>query len=160
MKDNGRGDFNVLLIGEEPPENTLDEISGAIVELDLSNVVKKIGQKADIANWIQASDVLILPSHEEGMGRVVLEAMACGTPVIGGNVGGIKEAITEEVGLLITPESPEELSLAIEKLLDNKPLRDRMGIAGRKRALEYFDITVHAVNMMNLFQEMVMQNEN
>lgn len=151
----GRTDFELLLIGEEPPENPVDEISKEINNTNLSDYVRKIGQKSNVVDWIQAADMLILPSHSEGMGRAILESMACGTAVIGTNIGGIREAITSDVGFLVPAKAPEDLAAAIKILLNDDNLRLKMGNAARKRALEHFDIKVHAQNMMNLFQNLV-----
>ncbi len=155
LVDSGVSDFRLLLIGEEPPENPIDEISSKVKKLLLNDYVKKVGQKEKVIEWIQAADLLVLPSHSEGMGRVILEAMACGTTVIGTRIGGIKEAITDDVGLLVPSESPEELAKAINDLIKDDDLRFKMSVSARKRALELFDIKVHAKKMMELFEEIV-----
>jgi glycosyltransferase involved in cell wall biosynthesis len=115
------------------------------------------GQQQNVHEWLQATDILLFPSHEgaEGMGRVPFEAMATGTPVIASDISGVNEAVTEEVGILIEEKNSSALSDAISKLYEEKDYYDYLSKNGRKRALELFDINLHAVNMMNLFQEMV-----
>lgn len=70
-------------------------------------------------NYYSASDLLVIPSiHEEGFGRVILESLACGTPVIGSNRGAIPEAMDETVGMLINI-NPENIKKAVEFLYNN-----------------------------------------
>ena len=79
----------------------------------------KINNK-ELANFYNAADVLIVPSiHEEGFGRVILEALSSGLPVIASNRGGIKEAITSDVGILIKI-TPKIIKDTLEQLIRNK----------------------------------------
>jgi len=82
-----------------------------------------------------ACDIVVLPSYTkaEGFGMVLLEAQACGTPVIGSNVGGIPCAIKDgETGLLVPPKDIGRLSQAITMLLADETLMRKMGLAGEK----------------------------
>lgn len=99
----------------------------------------------------------MLTSHEgvEGMGRVLFEAMACGTAVIGSDTSGVNEAITLETGILVPEKSPKDLAKAIDKILSDDELRKGFEIEGRKRALEHFDIRVHAKKIMDLYQVLI-----
>ena len=72
------------------------------------------------------ADMLVLPSFSESFGLVLIEALACGKPVIGSDVGGIKEIITPEVGLLIDPNSPETISDAIDKMILDDEFRSKL----------------------------------
>ncbi|MFA7326378.1 MAG: glycosyltransferase family 4 protein [Candidatus Kapaibacterium sp.] len=119
--------------------------------------VKWLGQKNKIQEWMQASDLLVLPSHEgiEGMGRVIFESMACGTPAIASDTSGVREAITPETGILFKEKSVEGISDAILELMNNNEKWNQFSIAGRKRALEVFDIKKHAENVMKLYQRLL-----
>ena len=68
---------------------------------------------AALGDWFNAADVLCLPSHNEGVPNVVLEAMACGTPVVTSDVGGIPEVVPEYAGILVPPHAPDALSAAL-----------------------------------------------
>ena len=84
-----------------------DYVSQQANEVENIHYLGKVNN-AELASYYNAADIFIIPStHEEGFGRVILEALACGTPVLGSNRGGIKEAMTDEVGKLIavTPEN-------------------------------------------------------
>ena len=88
----------------------------------------KINNK-ELANFYNAADVLIVPSiHEEGFGRVILEALSSGLPVIASNRGGIKEAITSDVGILIKI-TPKIIKDTLEQLIRNKKKLDNMKIS-------------------------------
>lgn len=72
----------------------------------------------ELARWLSAADVVVLPSRREGLGLVLLEAMACGTPCVGTRVGGIGEVVIgEEVGELADPQDAESLADALGKVL-------------------------------------------
>ena len=87
-----------------------------------------------VAQYIKNSSFLILPSISEGLGMTIIEAMACGKPVIGTKVGGIPELIKNNYnGFLIEPNNPDELKLRIKFLIDNtngKKLRKELGTNG------------------------------
>ena len=90
---------------------------------------------------MQTADVLAAPSHEgvEGMGRVLYEAMACGTAVITTDISGNREAVTPETGLIVPEKSPGDIAAAIKRLMNDKELLTGFEKNGRKRSLELFD---------------------
>jgi len=75
---------------------------------------------AELPTWLNACDVLCLPSISEGVPNVVLEALSCGTPVVASNVGGIPEIVTgDEAGILVEPRRPRQIAEAIRRVLDS-----------------------------------------
>ena len=78
--------------------------------------------------------MLVLPSFSESFGLVLIEALASGQPVIGSDVGGIKEIITPEVGLLIDPNSPETIADAVDKIILDDEFRTNLASNARNRA--------------------------
>jgi glycosyltransferase involved in cell wall biosynthesis len=98
---------------------------------------------ADVPLLLQGIDILAMSSvrNSEGMPTAVLEAMACGKPVVATDVGAVSELIEDGVtGLLVEPEDERALAAALERLLRNEGERRAMGEAGRRRALERFDL--------------------
>jgi len=95
----------------------------------------------EVATYFRAADLFALPSHHEGMPNVVLEGMAAGLPILATRVGGIPEAVPDErYGILVPPRNQAELGRALERILADRPLRESMGAAARRRAVEHYDI--------------------
>ncbi len=120
---------------------------------ELNEIIEHIPQQEQIEKWLAAADILLLPSYEgsEGMGRVIFEAMACGTVAVGTNISGINEAITNGTGVLVAEGSPGEIAEAIKKLLGDKALFDKIREAGLERARNVFDIRLHARNIEKFY---------
>jgi glycosyltransferase involved in cell wall biosynthesis len=85
----------------------------------------------EVARWINASDLLVLPSWSEGYPNVVVEALACGRPVVATDVGGTREIVNADNGLLVAPRDVEALRAAIERALARR--WDHAAIAARMR---------------------------
>lgn len=93
-----------------------------------------------LPEYYSAADVFAVPSlYEEGFGRVIIESIACGTPVIASNKGGIPEAVDSSVGILIEPNA-DNFARSIQKLIDNPEMLEKMKKNCRKYALEKFSI--------------------
>jgi len=108
------------------------------VDLGLQEEVEFIGGKTQpqLAGYMQESAVLVLPSRKESLGMVLVEALACGTPVVATRCGGPGDIVTDQVGALVPPEDPEALAGAIERVIDR---RDQYQPAAlRAYALEKF----------------------
>ncbi len=75
-----------------------------------------VGRRA-VADWLNAADVLVLPSRNEGCPNVVLEALCCGTPVVASRVGAVPDLLTDESGILVEPEDPAALAAALDDAL-------------------------------------------
>jgi len=96
-------------------------------------------------------DVNVLPSRREGLGLTVIEGMASGVPTVGSRSGGISEIIEDgESGLLFDSGNPGALRACLERLVADRPLRERLSIAGRKRALDHFDASAMVQSFENL----------
>ena len=100
------------------------------------------------------ADVLVLPSVSEGLGRVVFEAMACGTPVIGSRVGGIAEMIEDgENGFLVPPGDVEVLAERLRWVLSNPQETCEMGRRARTFAKRFFSTEAYLDAYRRLFQK-------
>lgn len=89
----------------------------------------------EVAGYLSRCTALVVPSRTEGMGRVFIEAMACGKPCVGTRVGGIPNVIDDGVtGFVVNPEDPADLADRLRRLLADAELRKSMGEAGRRRA--------------------------
>ena len=98
-------------------------------------------KQEDMGTWFASANLLIHPSYKEGLGSVILEAMAAGLPVIASNTGGIPDIIeNEKTGLLIEPGNAQELADAIERLANDQKLREQLQ-AEAKETLPAFEIS-------------------
>jgi glycosyltransferase involved in cell wall biosynthesis len=114
-----------------------------IREYDLSHIIKLKGWVYGEAKQyaLVNSDVLILPSYFEGMPNVILEAMACGKPVVSTNVGGIPDIVDHGIsGILFKPGDIKAFRDSLITLIDNRELRNTMGIKARHKIDDEHDI--------------------
>jgi len=101
--------------------------------------VCSIGHVTDVATYLSLMDVLLLPTHREGFGNILIEAAAMNVPVVASRVTGVIDAVVDqETGLLYEPYSVEGLSACICQYLDNPDLRHRHGQQARSRVLREF----------------------
>jgi glycosyltransferase involved in cell wall biosynthesis len=144
----------LVLVGEGPLQREL-EVSAA--DKGIAAVVRFAGpqDREFIPTWMAAADLLVLPSVNEGMPLVVLEAMASGLPVVASDVGGIAEALGDPpAGLLAPPSDEARLSDALTNLLCNPELRREMGARGRNRS-QALTWTVNAHSTIALYQDVL-----
>lgn len=106
----------------------------------------------DPQNYMMAADVLVLPSHREGFGVVVIEAAAIGLPSIGTNVYGIQDAIVNhDTGLLFELGNSNQLSIAMQKLASDRSLRSLMGRNAKERVMLLFDQRLVVKEMLDFY---------
>ena len=118
----------LIVFGRGPLSDSLPPLAAA---RGLGARVHFAGFRTDLEQWLGALDVLVHPAHTEGLGNVCLQAAAAGVPCIGSRVGGIPEAIADGVtGLLVPVGDAAALAAAIDRLLGDAPLRQRLGAAG------------------------------
>ena len=126
--------FLVLLGGGEL-RRELEELS---FRLGISEQVRFLGWRTDVARIMVACDIFCLPSRNEGMGKVLVEAMALGKPIVASDIGGIKNIVRPgENGLLVPVGDVEAWIEAIARLCRDPERRRRMGDAGRLIAPRY-----------------------
>jgi glycosyltransferase involved in cell wall biosynthesis len=126
------------IIGEGDGRPSLEDLSA---RLQVQHAVRFHGNvpDADLAGYYARASIFVMPSQSEGFGYVFLEAMAQGTPVIGGNRDAAVEVIAHhETGYVVDPTSVEAIADAIVCLLGNTELRERMGRAARDRVAQVF----------------------
>lgn len=122
-------------------------------ELDILNRVIFAGERSDIPSILAASDILVLPSHEEGFSNVILEAMAAGLPLVATRVGGTQEAVLDGVtGWLVPPNKPKELATKIVDLLNNPKKAREWGERGKERVKKEFGIEKMLEEHLELYQ--------
>ena len=148
----------VVFIGHGPMKVELEELAQRL------NVVNRVIFKEaippqDVPLEMQKMDVFVLPSvtrpnWKEQFGRVLIEAMACETPVIGSSSGEIPRVI-DTAGLIFTEGNAQELSRCIQKLLDDPELYAQLATKGRQRVLEQYTQERIALLIYEAYQEMM-----
>jgi glycosyltransferase involved in cell wall biosynthesis len=112
------------------------------------------GQVAEPAQIMSEIDILVHPADHESFGRVAVEAMAAGLPVIGVREGGIAEIVDDGVtGLLASPNDPDDLAAKLRRLIDDPALCAQFGVAGRARAESHYSIEACAKGVLNAYEE-------
>jgi glycosyltransferase involved in cell wall biosynthesis len=140
-----------LLVGED--RGIQKGLEQKAQELGLGSHIIFLGQRTDIPDLMAASDISVLPSHEEGFSNVVLESMAAGLPVVATRVGGNPEAIVDgETGWLVPPKKPKELALKIMDLLHDPEKAKKWGEAGRRRVEQNFSYEKMVAEHIKLYR--------
>jgi len=111
----------------------------------------------DIVEWYQRASIFVLPPvNYEALGIVNLEALACETPVIATNVGGIPEVIhSGENGILVKPNDAIKLADAIQYLLDNESIRKKFGKEGRKLVVSDFSTKAVIRKLVKIYEQLI-----
>jgi hypothetical protein len=148
-------EFRCALVGDGPLYGELKTRRG---ELGLETVVEMPGatEQSDVRRWWQRAAVGVLSSDNEGMPVCLMEAAACGVPVVAPSVGGIPELVSDgETGLLARADDLKSLVAALERLLRDEQLRGRLGAAARVRAQEKFSVRYQADSLLALWSEVL-----
>ncbi|HSO25714.1 MAG TPA: glycosyltransferase family 4 protein [Methanobacteriaceae archaeon] len=131
-------DAKVVIVGGGP---LLQDLKG-MAEYEGMEDVLFPGPRSDVDRLIPDADVMVLPSISESFGIALLEGMASGKPVVATNVGGIPELVNDDVGIMVEPEDPVALAEALDKMIKNPEMREKMGKMARKRALEFAQVEI------------------
>jgi len=141
--------FILTIIGDgDEKKNLIDQAK----KLKINNKIKFLGSvpHSEIIKYYQQNDLFILPSLNEGMSNTILEAMACGLPIVTTNVGGSKELIKNN-GFIVKPRKIEELRQAIKRYLQNKNLVENQGKESYQMA-QAFDWHNNANKYLSLYK--------
>ena len=118
-------------------------------------IVQWLGERTDIAQLYAQSHIAVLPSYREGLPKSLVEAAAAGVPVVTTDVPGCRDAIEPNVsGLLVPVQDATALWLAVQKLADDKALREQMGQAGRALAETVFDVQKIAAQHIAIYESL------
>ena len=143
--------YQLVVVGEGPLRAELTDLASSLQVIEGVRFVGPL-PPAEVRNWMRRARVLVLPSLEEGLGVVLLEALACGTPCVASRVGGIVDVVVPEVGVLVAPADAEALAQGISRILSESPAQyaDRSR-AARRRAEAYFSWDVVATQLIDVY---------
>lgn len=153
----GEAGFSGLQISEE-----YLRLENLARELQVLHRITFTGSKAyaELKYYYSAADVFVTTPWYETFGITALESMACGTPVIGAEVGGIKYSVVNgKTGLLVPPHNPNALAERINLLLSNESLLKKMGEKAHEHVLEHFTWKKIAAKMKNIYDYMFIEEK-
>lgn len=143
--------FRCVLVGDGPYR---DELNSFRKLLGLASCVEMVGaaEQNEVLRWWQRATIAVLSSESEGMPVTLMEAGACGVPVVATAVGGVPEFIVDGVTGIVTPAgSASALAEALERLLGNTDMAMRMGAAGRRRVKDQFSLSGQVDSLLDLW---------
>lgn len=130
---------HLLIVGEGPERKNIED---AISAEKMGDHITLLGQRADVPQLLNSSDVFVFPSLNEALGLSVIEAMATGLPVVAADFGGLRELVRNgETGLLVTPADPEALAKGVLAVLDSPEMGRAYGARGQQVVMDEFDVS-------------------
>ena len=149
---NKKIDCQLLIIADGPERENIIQL---LYHYQLSKSVILMQEADDVASCLNAADLFVLPSQFEGLSNSLLEAMACGLPVISTRVGGSIDIIEDGInGLLVDVDNEEQLSQAMAKVLCDSLLATRLGEKARETIIEHFDLNEVAKRYTELYKKL------
>ena len=148
--------IDVVLVGPPDPENPASIPERQLRDWEASGDIVWWGERSDIAQIWAKSHIAVLPSHREGLPKSLLEAAACGRPMVATDVSGCREVVRPgETGLLVPPRDPKSLADALERLASDPELRRRMGAAARELVERELSQEAVVEQTMALYRELL-----
>jgi glycosyltransferase involved in cell wall biosynthesis len=145
-----------VLVGETDPENKATIKNNQLKKWEMEGVIENWGFQTDMVKVLSQSTIIVLPSYREGLPKVLLEAAACGRPIITTDVPGCRDAIIPNVtGRLIQAKDPLAIQMAIKELLDDRELLKKMGKHGRIFAEENFDLSDVIAEHLQIYHSLI-----
>lgn len=145
-------DATLLILGSGMEEEKLKQMAGANVRFE--------GNVKDVAPYLRAADIFVLPSSTEGLSNALLEAMASGLASIATSVGGAIDMIQEgENGILIPPDDPQAILSALLPLLSDPALRLQFGVNGRNLIEKKYSLSAVAEKLNEVYRKFASQQK-
>lgn len=146
-------EVRLVIAGDGP---LASQLQAQIDASGLGDHVQLLGHRENIAEFMRAIDVFLLPSRNEGISNTLLEAMACGKPAIATRVGGTPEVIADgETGFLVAPDDSEDLISKIRIYAAKPGLRSSHGRSARSRILKHFGLDVMVSGYIEAYDSLI-----
>jgi len=150
--------LQLLIVGDGPERARLERLTRSLDAAAQVTFVGAVHHQA-VPQWLTQMDIFATLSNSEGFGVGVLEASACGLPVVVSNFGGLGEVVRHDVtGLIVSPRDPEAAARALDRLRSDRGLRARMGAAGRAFVLDNFEWSKTVDVMVDLYRTITQSN--
>ncbi|MCK4374374.1 MAG: glycosyltransferase family 4 protein, partial [Candidatus Brocadiae bacterium] len=146
----------VIVGGVGPDPSYYNEVRELARRLSVAERIKFVGYQSDVASYLNAMDVVVSCTEGEACGLNLLEAMACGKPVIATNSGGIPEFVQDgRTGMLYPLDDDEALARCIERMACSPEMARSMGALARKRARAMFALQPHADAIASVYERVL-----
>ena len=134
----------------------MQKLKKSVDDLNISKKFIFTGYKSDVESYIADFDIFFIPSrYPDPFPRVVIESMSLGKPVIGFNIGGIGEAIDDNINGFSLDLDCKDVSVQIVRLIEDNELRMKMGYESRKKAVSKYDSRIIANKIINEINSLV-----
>jgi glycosyltransferase involved in cell wall biosynthesis len=151
-----RDDIRILLAGRGDSDNPAAITQSQLDAWAAEGVVEVLGHVQDVTALLRSCHVALLPSYREGLPKSLLEAAACGLPIVAADVPGCREICRDGVnGLLVPARSAAPIAAALERLADDPARRRAMGAASRRLAVDEFAEEIVVTATMALYAELL-----
>ena len=153
LKNQNR-DIKFILAGDPDPGNPAAIPEKCLWEWTSEGLVEWLGHVDDMPNLLANAGIVVLPSYREGLPKSLIEAAACGRPLITTDVPGCRSVVTDGIdGLLIPVRDAKALANAIVRLYEDPALSRRLGDAARKKALAEYDERIIVARTLRVYEE-------
>jgi glycosyltransferase involved in cell wall biosynthesis len=148
-------EVEATIVGDGPERDGLEALASELMLQRQVRFAGAVGQD-ELPVWYERADAFCLPTLAEGLGVVLLEAMAAGLPVVSTRVMGVPEVVGDEAtGLLVSPGRADQLADALERLAASPELCERLGRHGRMRVDNEFSLDAATTRLIELFERTV-----
>jgi glycosyltransferase involved in cell wall biosynthesis len=147
--------ISFLLAGNPDPGNPASVPESVVKEWENEGLIEWLGHIDDMPSLFSTVDLVVLPSYREGLPKTLIEAAACGLPIITTDVPGCREVVINEVdGLLVPAQNATALKHAIARLQDNPEFSAKLGATAREKALAQFDERIVIEQTLAVYEEL------
>ncbi|MGD2205253.1 MAG: glycosyltransferase family 4 protein [Anaerolineae bacterium] len=147
---------HLLILGDGPRRASLEN---SCQDKGLTDKVLFTGNVENVAQYLQCSDIYVLPSLTEGLPVALLEAMACSLPVVASSVGGVPELLQDGVnGFLVSPGNAQDFHDKLATLLVDRELQHKMGSQARQTILSNYSLSTISERYLALYKDLLNQN--
>ena len=146
-------DLQLIFFGKGKERQALEK---KVAALSLQPYVQFTGFREDLPDWLAHIDILVHPAYKEGLGIAILQASAAGVPVVASRAGGMPEAVLDgKTGYLVPPGNRTALSKKLGALIEDKSLRKRLGINGRRYIEDCFSVAAMAEGNLAIYKKVI-----
>lgn len=144
-----------VVVGDPDPDNPASISAVEFDDLQRDPSIEFWGRRSEMASVLREADVVCLPSHREGMPKVLLEAMACGVAVVTTDVPGCRDAAGEGAGFIVPLGDVAAITNALTSLVRDPSTRATYAAAGRQRVVQRFSLHYVITSVLGLYEELL-----